>query len=160
VHVDDVERQRRERLLDRARDVDRQRCRAPPRRREREHLADPEHQRLSVGPLQERLRMGADRATAVAHQRARLGRRDDQNPVPASGQLAGHAGDVLIDLVDRLPGERRHLRDREALSLWHGNGVYGGRSGARPRGRDLAARPPSWLASSGGRWFLVRLLLG
>ena len=46
VDVDDVERQRAERLLDRARHVNRERRGPPAGGRERQHLADAEHERL------------------------------------------------------------------------------------------------------------------
>ena len=50
--------QRAQRLLDRPRDVDRQRRGAPARRRERQHLADAEHDRLAVGRFEQRLAAG------------------------------------------------------------------------------------------------------
>ena len=43
--------------------------------------------------------------------------------MPATGQLVRDASDVVVDLVRDLPGERRHLRDREPLG-WGMAAVY------------------------------------
>ena len=87
VHVHEVQRHQAEQFLDRARDVDRQRRRAPPRRAGRhvEHLADRDHARLAaIGSLQQRLGLPArrsQRAPRRAHPLLRARRRDDQHAV-------------------------------------------------------------------------------
>ena len=60
------------------------------------------------------------------------------DPVAAARELARDAADVLVDLVVHLPGERRHLRDREPAGGPHAAGALSrGRAGpwasARPR---------------------------
>ena len=140
----DARRARRERLVD-VDDVERQRRRAPPRssarrrpaarrapaprRRERQHLADAEHERLAVGPLEQRL---ARRCGSPGGCRARARSDSDGAMIstrcPRRGQLVGDPRDVVVDLVRDLPGERRHLGDREALVPRRR--VYSGRAAA------------------------------
>ena len=111
--VDDVQGQRAERVLNRARHVHGQGGGPPARGRERQHLADAEHDGLRLRPGQQRLGLGAQRPAAVAHERARERGCDDQDLVAASAQFVCGALDVLVDLVRGLPGERRHLGDGE-----------------------------------------------
>ena len=106
----------REHLLDGARDVDRQR--APPRRRERQHLADGEHARpAAFGRLEQRLRPVARPAHELRVSRTAsattTGRRRAAGA--RATQLRRDAAHVGIDLVVGLPGVRRDLGDREAL---------------------------------------------
>src|SRR6202035_5501727 len=62
-------------------------------------------------------RIVPESTTGLGHELIRLGRRHDQDTVPALGQLAGNPGYVVVDLARRLPGVRGHLGDREAV--WH-----------------------------------------
>ncbi len=119
VDVDDIDRQLAERLLDRPRDVHRQRRRPAPRRGEREHLADAEHHWSGGGALEQRLGFAAERPTSVPDEGCRFRGRHDQHPVSPLGELLGDSGHVGIDLTVHLPGERRHLHDREVLG--HGD---------------------------------------
>ena len=114
VDVDEVERELAQRVLDRPRDVDRQRRRPALGRRERQHLADAEHERCPRRPARAATSgRTVQRAARVPHELARLRRRDDQHAVTPPRELVGDPRDVLVDLVRRLPGERGHLRDRE-----------------------------------------------
>ncbi len=70
VDVDDVERQRAQRLLDRSRDVHRQRGGPAPRRGERQHLADPED-RSGRPPSSSELRIGRASRGGVSRTSAR-----------------------------------------------------------------------------------------
>ena len=119
VDVAEVERRARERLLDRARDVDRHRRARAGGRARRQHLADAEH---AVGlpggrpaaPRAARAPRGSPGATR-GRARSRCDGRDHDHAVPARRQLLGAARDRAVDLVRRLPGERGDLGDREAL---------------------------------------------
>ncbi len=110
VDVREVERRDREELLDRAGDVDRQRDGALARGLERQHLADAEQPRHAVAGAGQQLRRivggGPDRSARGAHERGRLRRRDDQDPMAARGQLVGDAGDVSGSRRAALPRRR------------------------------------------------------
>src|SRR5205807_2693658 len=82
---------------------------------ERQHLADTEHERLMLGLIEQSVLPLTDCPARVAHQRARLRRRDDQDPMPASRELLGNPRDVVVHLVRSLPRKRGHLRDCGAL---------------------------------------------
>ena len=97
VHVHEVELDRAQQLLDRARHVDRQRpCRPARAGGDVEHLPHRDYPRLTaVGPLQQALRMLARRpqcAPRRAHPFLRARGGEDQHAVPAPREFARHAG--------------------------------------------------------------------
>ena len=126
VHVHEVELGAVEQVLERARDVDRQRHGA----------AALEGQRLAHGDdrgaarlVEERVGIVAQRLhlrPALAHELARVGRRDHDDAMAARTQLVREVLDEAVDLVMLLPGPRGDLSDRER----HARGGY-----------ELAAHP-------------------
>ena len=117
--VADVERQDRQQVLDRARDVDGQRRRAPAVAGQvGQRVADREHARGRAGLGQQRRRIvprGGERGARLAHRLGRARRGDDQDPVAARGELGGRPLDVARDLVVAgAPWIRGDVGDREA----------------------------------------------
>ena len=118
VHVHEVELGVLEQILERARDVERQRHRAAAA--ERQALADGQH-RGAAGGIEERVGVAGQRLdarAALADQLARLGGGDHHHAVPAGAELVREPLDVAVDLVVLLPRPRRDLGDRVALA-WH-----------------------------------------
>src|SRR5581483_1067841 len=115
VNVYEIERDGGEHALDRARHVEWERGRSAPGKGEGQNLADTQHEGLSFGALEQRVWLSADRAAARANQVRRLRGGQHEHAVTPLRELAGYLCDVLVNLVRRLPRERRHLRDREAL---------------------------------------------
>ena len=105
----DVERRRRQQLLDRARDVDRQRRGAPAAGGQvGQDLADGEHARRRAGLGQQRLgrlARGPQRLARLAHGRLRARGRDDHDPVPAAAPARRHTRSTyVLTSWRRLPG--------------------------------------------------------
>ena len=86
VHVDDVERQRGQRLLDRPRDVDRERAARRRVGRERQHLADAEHERLASPRARAAPRVARGSPGGCRGPARRLRRGDDQDAVAAAAR--------------------------------------------------------------------------
>src|SRR5258708_27215188 len=119
VHVDEVERHRREQFLDRPGHVDRQR-RWPSARcaDDVQHLAYGDHARAAgVASLQQALGMTARRAqlpARVAHALLRARGGEHEHAMPAPRELLGDASHVAVDLVLlALPRIRGHVGDGE-----------------------------------------------
>jgi len=111
VHVAQVEGRALEEVGDRARDVDRQR-RAPAAGQRRQRLAHGQQAHLAGGRLDAGVAHGAAR---LAHERARGRRRHDDDPMPASRELVGHARDEGVDVVAVLPRVGGDLGDGQRL---------------------------------------------
>ena len=113
VHVHELRRRDGQRLLDRARDVERERGhRAAARARERQQLADAEHAHAAVGVEQ----LGvADPSPRLAHERRIVRRSQYHDAVAGVGLLGRQRADERVDLVLVLPGIRRDLGDGEGI---------------------------------------------
>jgi hypothetical protein len=121
VDVHEVERRPAQHVVERAPDVQRRgRRHAAPRRRERQQLADGEHAHAAAGV--EEL-AGPDQPARLAHQLRGAGRRENDHPVPAPGQLGRQRAHERVDLVLVLPRMGRDLRDGEAVA--HHRAGYG-----------------------------------
>ena len=130
VHVDDVQRQRR---------------RAPPRScgrrrpaamppaaawRERQHLADPSTSGPSSARASSASGSAAQRAPALRTSSAERDGAITSTRCPRRCSSSREPRDVIAHLGSRLPGERTHLRDREAL-FRHVARVYARRDAAQ-----------------------------
>ena len=131
VDVDELDRRGGQRLLDRARDVQRRRRdRAAAGAGQRQQLADAEHPHAAVGVEQ---LAAADAAPRLPHQRGIVRGREHDDAVPGGGLLGGEGTDEGVDLVLVLPGIRRHLGDGERLRQG------GKRSPGWTNGREIQA---------------------
>ena len=115
-----------------------------------EHLAG-EEQRRRAAVAEQRLRVArAPRAARAASRRGARGLRgrDDQDAVPARGELARDRLDVAAELGARLPGMRRDLCDRvrHDASIRRDGAVSDACSSTPVRAQGATSRP----ASAGG----------
>jgi hypothetical protein len=104
--VDDVEAAERERHREVCTRTHRHADSAPPRDRHRR----PERNEVGIEPVEQRATPRSEVAGAVRGC-------EDRDRVAQRPQLAGHALDVLVDVVRLRPGERRHEADPKGHSL-------------------------------------------
>ena len=129
VDVDELGRRDGQRLLDRARDVERRgRHRAAAGAGQRQQLADAEDAHGAVGVEQ---LAAADAAPRLAHEVGIVRRGEHDHAVAGLGLFGGQRADERVDLVLVLPGIRRDLGDGQGLR--HG----GKRSPGWTNGRDF-----------------------
>ena len=148
VHVNEVQRERAQQLLDRASHVHRHRS-AMSRRRPRDRQRLPHRQHRDPGVrahqgvvAQQRIEIpvGApQRPPRPPHRLLRPRRRDDQNPMPPGSQQPRRALDERVDLMLSAPGMGRDVRDREPR---------GHHAEHRPASRSAPADPGVGLSPS------------
>ena len=108
-----VEGDRAQGLLDGVGDIEGERVGATAGGGEGQDLAHPQGEQLTRCPIPERVGIGLEPPSALAHQCRAGGRGDEGDAVPAADELPGEPGGLGSDLALGLEGEGTDLRDRQ-----------------------------------------------